>query len=152
MWRRLASAMSIMYDLRALARYTSRTLLTIASTSSEETTGCSSRSWSAAPWPSRISISAVRPGYPSEMRSRKRSSWLSGSRYVPSCSTGFCVAMTMNGGGSTCVTPSTLIWRSSIASSSADCVLGEARLISSASTMLANSGPGWKRKRSLDRS
>ena len=34
------------------------------------------------------------------MRSRNRSSWLSGSRYVPSWSTGFCVAMTMNGGGS----------------------------------------------------
>ena len=30
----------------------------------------------------------------------KRSSWLSGSRYVPSWSTGFCVAITMNGGAS----------------------------------------------------
>ena len=34
------------------------------------------------------------------MRSRNRSSWLSGSRYVPSWSTGFWVAITMNGGGS----------------------------------------------------
>ena len=41
--------------------------------------------------------------------------------------------------------------RSSIASSSADCVFGEARLISSASTMLANSGPGWKTNVSVAR-
>ena len=34
--------------------------------------------------------------------------------------------------------------RSSITSSSADCVRGEARLISSARTTLANTGPGWK--------
>ena len=32
-----------------------------------------------------------------------------------------------------------------MASSSADCVLGVARLISSARTMLAKTGPGWKR-------
>ena len=35
---------------------------------------------------------------------------------------------------------------SSIASSSADCVFGVARLISSASTRLAKTGPGWKRE------
>ena len=35
--------------------------------------------------------------------------------------------------------------RSCMASSSADCVLGVARLISSASTRLAKIGPGWKR-------
>ena len=83
------------------------------------------------------------------MRSMKRSSWLSGRRYVPSWSTGFWVAITMNGGASTWLTPSTVIWRSSIASSSADWVFGEARLISSARTMLANSGPGWKRNDSV---
>ena len=30
--------------------------------------------------------------------SMNRSSWASGSGYVPSCSIGFCVAMTKNGG------------------------------------------------------
>ena len=35
---------------------------------------------------------------------------------------------------------------SSITSSSADCVFGEARLISSASTMVANTGPSWNSK------
>ena len=70
---------------------------------------------------------------------------------MPSWSTGFCVAMTMNGGGRARLAPSTVIWRSSIASSSADCVFGDARLISSASTMLANSGPGWKRNCSVER-
>ncbi len=81
----------------------------------------------------------------------KRSSWLSGRRYVPSWSTGFWVAITMNGGASGCVMPSTVIWRSSIASSSADWVFGDARLISSASTMLANSGPGWNLNSSVER-
>ena len=38
--------------------------------------------------------------------------------------------------------PSTVTWRSSIASSSADWVFGEARLISSATTMLAKTAPG----------
>ena len=68
---------------------------------------------------------------------------------MPSWSTGFCVAITMNGASSGWLVPSTVIWRSSIDSSSADCVFGEARLISSASTMLANSGPGWKRNCSV---
>ena len=70
---------------------------------------------------------------------------------MPSCSTGFWVAITMNGLGSWWLVPSAETWRSSIASSSADCVFGEARLISSASTMLANSGPGWKTNASLAR-
>jgi hypothetical protein len=47
--------------------------------------------------------------------------------------------------------PSTVTWRSSIASSSADWVFGEARLISSARTTLANTPPGgtsnWSRAR-----
>ena len=55
---------------------------------------------------------------------------------------GFCVASTRKGSGSGWVTPSTVTWRSSMASSSADCVLGVARLISSASTTLAKIGPG----------
>ena len=40
------------------------------------------------------------------------------------------------------MTPSTVTWRSSMLSSSADCVFGLARLISSASTMFANTAPG----------
>jgi hypothetical protein len=61
---------------------------------------------------------------------------------VPSISIGFCVAMTMNGVSRTYVTPSTETCRSSMASSSADCVFGLARLISSPSTRLAKIAPG----------
>ena len=61
---------------------------------------------------------------------------------MPSNSTGFCVAMTMNGRGSGWVCPSTDTCRSLIASSRALCVRGVARLISSASTILAKIGPG----------
>ncbi len=46
-----------------------------------------------------------------------------------------------------CVVPATVTDRSCIASSKADCVLGVARLISSASTRLANTGPRWKSNR-----
>ena len=42
--------------------------------------------------------------------------------------------------------PSTLTWRSSIDSSSADWVFGEARLISSPTTMLAKIPPGLNSK------
>ena len=42
------------------------------------------------------------------------------------------------------MTPSEVTWCSAIASSIADWVLGVARLISSTSTTLAKSGPGWK--------
>ena len=42
--------------------------------------------------------------------------------------------------------PSTLTWRSSIDSSSADWVLGDARLISSPTTMLAKMPPGLNSK------
>ena len=48
----------------------------------------------------------------------------------------------MNGRGTGYGTESTVTCRSSITSSSADWVFGEARLISSASTMLANTAPG----------
>ena len=61
---------------------------------------------------------------------------------MPSISIGFWVATTMNGRGRSCVVPSTLTRRSSMASSSADWVLGEARLISSPITMLAKMPPG----------
>jgi hypothetical protein len=75
------------------------------------------------------------------MSSMKRSSWASGSGNVPSCSIGFWVASTRNGSGSRWVVSPIVTWRSCIASSSADCTLAGARLISSASTRLANSGP-----------
>ncbi len=65
---------------------------------------------------------------------------------MPSCSIGFWVAITMKGWVSGYVVPSTVTWRSSMASSRADCVFGEARLISSPSTMLANTGPGRNSK------
>ena len=60
---------------------------------------------------------------------------------MPPSSIGFWVARTMKGSGSRWVWPSTVTWSSSIASSSADWVLGEARLISSASRTWANTGP-----------
>ena len=50
----------------------------------------------------------------------------------------------MNGFGSGCVTPSALIWKSFIPSSSALCVRGLVRLISSARSTLAKIGPGLK--------
>src|SRR3990170_131602 len=72
----------------------------------------------------------------------KRSSCASGSANVPSYSMGFWVAMTRNGSGIRWVTPSMVACRSSMHSRSADCVLGVARLISSASTIWAMIGPG----------
>src|SRR4051812_9438510 len=72
----------------------------------------------------------------------KRSSWASGSGYVPSYSIGFCVAITRNGRASSWVCTSTVTFRSCMHSSSPDCVFGEARLISSTSTTFANTGPG----------
>src|SRR6478752_7733200 len=50
--------------------------------------------------------------------------------------------MTMKGGSSRYVTPSTVTCRSSMHSSSAACVLGEARLTSSTRRRFANTGPG----------
>ena len=89
-----------------------------------------------------ICASAWSGGYPMEIRIVKRSSCASGSGYVPSYSIGFCVAMTMNGGSSGYVAPSTVTWRSCIASSSAAWVFGDVRLISSTSRTFANTGPG----------
>ena len=74
----------------------------------------------------------------------KRSSWLSTSGKVPRCECGFCVAITRWGWGSGQDWPSTLTWRSSIVSSSADCVRGGVRFSSSTSTTCANTGPGRK--------
>ena len=79
-------------------------------------------------------------------RSRNRSSCASGSGKVPLSSTGFWVASTRKGRGSGCVAPSTVTWRSSMASRKLDWVRGVARLISSASTRLAKIGPGLKSK------
>src|SRR5262249_56367733 len=81
-------------------------------------------------------------GYGGEPRIVNRSSCASGNGYVPSYSIGFCVAMTMNGGSSGYVTPSTDTCRSSMHSSSAACVFGDARFTSSTSRRFANTGPG----------
>jgi hypothetical protein len=72
---------------------------------------------------------------------RKRSTCASGSGYVPSCSIGFCVAMTMNGGSSGNVVSPMVTCFSCMASRSALCTLAGARLISSARTRLAKMGP-----------
>jgi len=79
-----------------------------------------------------------------ESLSKKRSSCDSGSGYVPACSCGFCVASTMNGPGNGRATPSTETCPSAIASRRQLWVRGVVRLISSASTRLANKGPGLK--------
>ena len=50
----------------------------------------------------------------------------------------------MNGDGSGRASPSTVTWRSSIASSNAACVFGGVRLISSASSTLVKTGPARK--------
>src|SRR5690606_18244305 len=86
------------------------------------------------------------------MHIRNRSSCDSGSGKVPIWSCGFWVAMTKNGSGSGSVLPSIETWRSSMASSSADWVFGDARLISSASSTCENTGPGWKTNCALSRS
>ena len=54
--------------------------------------------------------------------------------------------MTRNGGSSRCVCPSIVTWRSCIASSSAACVFGGARLISSERRRLVKIGPGRNSK------
>src|SRR2546426_4149 len=71
-----------------------------------------------------------------------RSSCASGNGYVPSYSIGFWAAITMNGLASSFVTPSIVTCCSCMHSSRAACVFGEARLISSTSRRLANTGPG----------
>ena len=78
--------------------------------------------------------------------SMNRSSWASGSGYVPSCSIGFWVAMTKKGDSRSKVFEPAVTWYSCMACRRAACVLGGVRLISSARTMLAKIGPGTKRK------
>jgi hypothetical protein len=60
---------------------------------------------------------------------------------VPSVSIGFCVAITTNGTGTRWLSPAIVTCRSCMTSSSALCTLAGARLISSASSRLANTGP-----------
>ena len=71
----------------------------------------------------------------------KRSIWASGRLNVPSSSIGFCVAMTMNGLGSSMRSPPMVVAPSAMASSIADWVLALERLISSSSTKFAWIGP-----------
>ena len=66
---------------------------------------------------------------------------------MPSDSIGFCVASTRNGDGTGWVSPPIVTWRSCITSSSADWTLAGARLISSASRKLPNTGPSSVSKR-----
>ena len=73
--------------------------------------------------------------------SMKRSTWASGSGYVPSCSIGFCVAMTRNRPSSGKVCSPMVTCRSCMASSKADWTFDGARLISSARMKLAKIGP-----------
>ncbi len=75
-----------------------------------------------------------------------RSSWASGSSNVPLCSIGFWVAITRNGAGSLNVSLPIVTRRSCMASSSALCTLGAARLISSASSRFVKIGPLCTRK------
>src|SRR5438445_13301779 len=79
------------------------------------------------------------------MLNMNRSSCASGSGYVPSCSIGFCVAMVKNGFGSLYVDCPAVTSRSCMACSSAACVLGGVRLISSASRILVKIGPSTNR-------
>ena len=65
---------------------------------------------------------------------------------MPSYSIGFSVAIKRNGSGSRRVTPSAVTCCSAIASSSADCVFGIARLTSSTRTTFAKIGPGRNSK------
>ena len=70
-----------------------------------------------------------------------RSTCASGSGYVPSDSMGFCVAITRKGWGTRWVSRPIVTCCSCITSSSALCTLAGARLISSASSRLVNTGP-----------
>ena len=81
---------------------------------------------------------------------RKRSRCASGSGYTPSLSMGFWVASTRNGIGTSNVSPPIDTWCSAMTSSSADCTLAGARLISSASTKLAKIGPSSTSKCSVE--
>jgi hypothetical protein len=101
-------------------------------------------------WPvvrSRIRVRSSSPGAGTSTLSRKRSSWASGSGYVPSISIGFSVASTKYVSSSAWRVPRMVTACSCMASSSALCVFGVARLISSASTTCPKIGPRWSSKR-----
>ncbi len=121
---------------------TSRTARIMAISSTVVTTGSTASSGLVISRVCSMASSADSSGYPIEIRAMKRSRCASGSGYVPSISTGFWVAMTVNGVASALVLPSTVTWPSSMLSSRADWVFGLARLISSPMTMFANTGPG----------
>ena len=70
-----------------------------------------------------------------------RSTWASGSAYVPSVSIGFWVAMTRNGSGTLWVSRPIVTWRSCMTSSRALWTLAGARLISSARSRFVKTGP-----------
>ena len=95
---------------------------------------------------SMISLSSSSAGYVTRSLKRNRSSWASGSGYVPSISIGFWVARTKNGDGRGCEIPDTVAVPSCIPSSSADWVLGVARFTSSARRMWPKIGPFWNWK------
>jgi len=92
-------------------------------------------------WARKIARSSSVPGYRTTALKMNRSSSASGNGYVPSYSTGFCVARTRKGSGSPSESPSSVTCRSSIASRSALCVFAGARFTSSARTMFAKIGP-----------
>ncbi len=96
-----------------------------------------------------ISRSSSAEGYSTTILNRNRSRCASGSGYTPSFSIGFWVASTRNGEGIGKVWPPMETCRSAITSSMADCTLAGARLISSASTKLATTGPSSTSKDSL---
>src|SRR4026209_1630284 len=70
-----------------------------------------------------------------------RSTWASGSAYVPSVSIAFWVARTRNGSGTRWVSRPIVTCRSCMTSSSALCTFAGARLISSASRRFVKTGP-----------
>lgn len=82
--------------------------------------------------------------------SRNRSRCASGSWYTPSDSMGFWVASTRKGRGTSMVVPPMETWCSAMTSRRADWTLAGARLISSARTKLATTGPGSTVNVSLD--
>src|SRR5262245_57052131 len=135
-----------MYSFSSGFTKTSRTAVWAARSSFGEITGCSSSNGDSNFSFPNSSTSSREVRYPSRTFMKKRSSCASGSGKVPEYSTGFWVAITMKGDGSSLVSPSIVTWRSSIASSRADCVLGVARLISSASRICAKTGPGRNSK------
>src|SRR5438105_2715196 len=113
-----------------------------ATASRASATGCNESSGGSAVCSVSMRASSGSGGYPICRRIVNRSSCASGSGYVPSYSIGFCVASTTNGRASSYDSPSTVTCCSCMHSSSAACVFGDARLISSARRRFANTGPG----------